>query len=358
MRNWLEKFLLKKLNVQSKVIVLVLGYKSKKDLKECLNSLLDQNYKNYEVWFADNASFDGSVDFVSKNFPKVKTIQLKKNIGYAAGNNYLLKKAFSAGAEFGLVINPDTKSSKNLILNLVRTYEENFNKGIKVGLIQPLIMLFDEPKRINSAGNVIHYLGFGYCGSYGSKKSIKNDKDIISVSGTAMLISKKYYTDVGLFNEDFFMYNEDQDYSWRGLMMGYKHFLSHSTKVWHKYSFSKNKNKWYHSEKNRLMMLLENYEKKTLIKLTPIIIFNEVAMMMYSLFNGWFLNKIKTYFFIFVSRKKICTIRFLNQDKRVVHDKTLLNVFSSKFNFSEIDPFYIKLIINPVYAWYLSVLRR
>lgn len=344
--------------MQSKVAVLILGYKSKKDLKECLDSLLVQDYKNYEIWFTDNASFDGSVEFVSEIFPTIKTIQLKKNTGYAGGNNYLIKKAFTSNFDFCLLLNPDTKSSSTLISDLVSTYKKCKKNGEKVGLVQPVVMLYDQPNKINSVGNVIHYLGFGYCGGYASYKIPKMDREIISVSGTAMLISKEYYKNVGLFDENFFMYNEDQDYSWRGLIMGYKHFLSHSTKVWHKYSFSKNKDKWYHSEKNRLMMLLENYETKTLIKLTPIIIFNEIAMIVYSLFNGWFLNKIKTYFFIFVSRKKICTIRFLNQDKRVVPDKTLLNVFSSKFNFSEIDPFYIKLIINPVYAWYLSVLRR
>ena len=344
--------------MKNKVIVLVLGYNSLGYLEECLSSVLNQDYKNFEVWFADNASFDGSVDFVSKKFPKIKAIQFKKNTGYAGGNNELIKKAFLAGADFCLLLNPDTKSSETLISDLVDTYCVESKSDNNVGLIQPLVMLYDNPDKINSAGNVIHYLGFGYCGEYMSDKIPKRDKEIISVSGTAMLISKKYYEDIGLFDENFFMYNEDQDYSWRGLIMGYKHFLSVKGTVWHKYSFSKNKDKWYQSEKNRLMMIYKNYEKRTLIKLLPIIIFNEAAVMVYSILNGWIGAKIKSYIFFFRNFDSINSKRKKIQKMRKVSDKCFFREFNSVLDFVLVNNFWTKKIVYFFYRnYYLLVCR-
>lgn len=344
--------------MSNKVIVLILGYKSIGYLEECIPSLLSQSYKNYEVWFADNNSNDGSVEYLNKNFPKVKTFQFDKNDGYAGGNNRLMKMAFEKGADFSLVLNADTKSGRCFISNLVDTYQRKL-KSNKVGLIQPVVMLYDKPNKINSIGNVIHYLGFGYCGGYMSEKIPKLDKNIISVSGTAMLISKQYYQDVGLFDESFFMYNEDQDYSWRGLMMGYKHFVSVNSIIWHKYSFSKNKNKWYQSEKNRLMMILKNYEKRTLIKLIPIIIFNELAVIVYSILNGWFVPKLKSYIFLFSNLDSIKLERVRIQKNRSIKDKDFFYRFNSILDFVLVDNFWTKKIVYFFYKnYYLFIYRR
>jgi len=341
--------------VENKVIVLILGYKAIDYLDECISSLLNQTYKNFEIWFGDNNSNDGSVEYLNKNFPKVKSFQFKKNSGYAGGNNKLIRKAFNEGADFCLVLNADTKSDKYLILNLVNSYKK-ISKKNKVGLIQPAVMLYDQPKKINTIGNVIHYLGFGYCGSYLTDSIPKKDKEIISVSGTTMFISKDYYKNVGLFDESFFMYNEDQDYSWRGLIQGYKHFLSVEGRVWHKYSFSKNKNKMYHSEKNRLMMIFENYERKTLFRLLPIIILNEFLMMFYSLFTGWFLQKIRSYFFLFKHRENIKNKRKNKQTNRIIGDKEIIEKFESKLEFEVMNNSIIKYIINPVYELFFNLM--
>lgn len=341
--------------MQDKVFVLILGYNSLKDLNECITSLLNQDYKNYEICFADNNSNDGSVEYIKENFSTVRTFQFKKNNGYAGGNNILIRKAFKAGADFCLVLNPDTKADKNLITNLVITYEKEI-KTNKIGLVQPVVMIYDMPEKINSAGNVIHYLGFGYCGGYMSEEIPKEDKNIISVSGTTMLISKQYYKDVGLFDEDFFMYNEDQDYSWRGFLQGYKHYLSVSTKVWHKYSFVKNQKKMYFSEKNRLIMILKNYSKKTLLKLIPILILNESLILIYSLFDGWFFLKIKSYFLIIYNWKEIRKKRKIIQLSRLINDKDYLQMFTSKLSFSEINNLGIRYLVNPLYYVYQKII--
>lgn len=337
--------------MQNKVFVLLLGYNSFKYIDECLTSLLDQKYDNCEIWFADNNSKDGSIELIKKKFPQVKTFQFNENNGYSGGNNKLLKLAFDNNADFCIALNADTKIDKNLIPSLIDSYKEK-SKNNKVGLIQPAVMLYSQPNKINTIGNIIHYLGFGHCGGYLRTELPKEDKEIISVSGAAMLIPKDYYEKVGLFDEDFFMYNEDQNYSWRGLMLGYHHFLSVKGKVWHKYSFSKNKNKMYHSEKNRLMMIFENYEKGTILKLFPVIVLNEIFMIIYSIFTGWIGLKIKSYIFVFKNIENIKNKRKIIQNSRIVSDEKIIKNFDSKLDFSVLNIPIIKFIVNAIYTFY------
>ena len=70
-----------------KVSIVVLNWNGKLYLKDCLDSLQKVIYKNLEIIVVDNASIDGSVEFIRKNFPKVKIIKNKKNYGFAKGNN-------------------------------------------------------------------------------------------------------------------------------------------------------------------------------------------------------------------------------------------------------------------------------
>lgn len=342
--------------MKEKVFVLVLGYKDLKNIKECLDSLQKQNYPNYQILFADNNSQDGSVELAKNKFSKVETYQFKENSGYAGGNNILLKKAFKRGADFCLVLNADVRVDRKLISNLIQSYKEKNTKN-KVGLIQPRIMMYDSPKQINSTGNEIHYMGFGYCGNYLSTKIPYKDKKIWSVSGTAMLISREYYQEVGVLDEEFFMYNEDQNYSWRGLMKGYNHYLSVKGTVWHKYSFSKNKNKMYHSEKNRLMMLFRNYELKTLLLLIPSILVTEIFMWGFFILHGWMSSKIRSYKYIFSHIDEIKKARSLTLQNKVRSDKELLKIFKYKLDFSEVDNILVRYVVNPAYFILYKLLR-
>lgn len=339
-----------------KVAILVLGYNSQDDLDECFSSLSAQTYKNTILYLLDNNSCDNSIGFIRQNFPKVNILDFKENLGYAGANNWGMEKAFSEGVDFCLVINADIKADKKMIENLVATYSQVVNKKDKVGLIQPVILLYDNPKKINTIGNSLNYLGFGFCKDFDKEYSQDlEDQEISSVSGACMLVSKEYYEDVGKFDEDFFMYNEDQNYSWRGLLKGYKHFLSSGAVMYHKYNFSRHGFKIYHSEKNRLMMLLENYELKTLFLLIPVLILNEFVFSGYTILQGWFFKKVKSYFYVLGHLGDILKKRKLIQKSRKKQDKEIISNFEYSVDFGAISDsgfktFIIKGIVNPLYA--------
>ena len=116
--------------MKNKVIVLVLGYKTIKYLDECISSLTKQTYKNFEIWFGDNNSNDGSVEYLNKNFPKIRTFQFKENSGYAGGNNKLIKKAFENEAD--LIFQDEVHG--NLFEQIEQTMDLLFTKYIKAFL--------------------------------------------------------------------------------------------------------------------------------------------------------------------------------------------------------------------------------
>jgi len=112
----------------------------------------------------------------------------------------------------------------------------------------------------------------------------------------------------------------------------------------------------YFSERNRLMMIFKNYEKKTLIKLIPIIVFNEIAMLVYSLFDGWLVSKIKSYVFLIRNKDKLKDKRKNIQSKREQNDEQIMKKFESKLDFEIMNNLIIKRVINPIYWVYKKII--
>lgn len=343
-------------SVEPRVAVIVLTLNGMQNLDVCLSSLLRQTYSNYSIFFHDQASVDGSFDYVKKHFLSVKAFRFDKNIGYAKGNNIAMKNAFAGGADFCLLINDDTESEPDLLAELVSTYTRASRKS-KTGLIQPTILLFEERDKVNTIGNAIHYLGYGYCKDL-RKPYVKrsSDRPISSASGAALLVSKKYYEDIGGFDEDFFMYNEDQNYSWKGLLRGYTHFVSTKAVLYHKYSFRRNKNKIFNSEKNRIMIVWENYAVPTLFLLFPVFFFGEVVSLGYSLASGYFVDKIRSYGYLIFHLGDVRKARKIVQKKRIVSDKEVIKQFESELVFEELKHPVLTYIVNPIFKAYYSLL--
>ncbi len=342
--------------IKPKVEIIIVTYNNQADIVRCLRSVQKLNYPNFSVTIVDNASNDLTLIKAKEVNSNIFLIKNSSNSGFAKANNQGMHHAFSNNANFCWLLNPDTEVTPNSLSALIVSHSDSQN--IKVGLIQPIILQLQNKDLINTVGNALHYLGFGFCKDNGkkfNKQDFKQDKSIISVSGAAMLVSKSYHQEVGDFNELFFMYNEDQDYSWRGLLHGYNHVLSVNSVIFHKYSFSKNPNKMYHSEKNRMQMLMQNYQSSTLFLLSPIFIFIEGLMIVYSLKNGWFRMKIRSYVYVLRNMYNIKSKRRQIQNTRIISDRPLLRRFEIELSFSELKNSLIDNVVNPCLRVYYSL---
>jgi hypothetical protein len=339
--------------------VIVLTYNGKDNLKICLDSLRKQTYRNRSLYYYDQASHDGSHEYVKNNYPEVTCVRFPKNVGYAKGNNEGLKRAFNDGAEVCLVLNDDTESEPDMIEELIASFTRAQKKNRKVGLVQPTILLFDKRTQINTIGNAIHYLGFGFCKDFLKRHPLtKEDQEITSASGAAMLITKEYFESVGRYDEDFFMYNEDQNLSWRGLLKGYTHFVSARSILYHKYDFHRSPLKIYHSEKNRIMILFENYSARTLLFIFPIFFLNEIIAILYAPFGKCFTQKMSSYWYLATHIRQILSKRKKIQSNRTVPDKNVLEKFESELIFEVMKNPLLIYLINPLYHLYYNILLK
>jgi GT2 family glycosyltransferase len=342
-----------------RVAVLVCCRNQREFLAECFESLRRQDYPRFQTYLLDNDSEDGSADFVEQAFPECTVLRLGGNLGFATANNRGLERAFADGADLCLLLNSDTVADPRMIAALVASHENSVASGEKTGLVQATVLLFAQPGRINTTGNALHYLGYGFCRDYlRPHEPGAGDRRILSASGAAVLVSRRYYEAVGGFDDAFFIYNEDQNLSWRGLLLGFVHRVSDEALVFHKYTFREHGFKMYHSEKNRLTMLLENYEARTLLVLAPMLVANEAMLLAHAALRGWLGAKLRSYAHVLRDLGRIRRRRRIIQQGRTIRDACLFPQMDAALDFPGYPGFIVTRVVSPLMRAYHRLARH
>ena len=235
-----------------KISVIIVNYNGKKLLENCLESLFKTDYNNFEVILVDNNSTDGSMEFVTKNYPKIIVIKLDSNKGFAEPNNIGAK---IAKGEYLLFLNNDTVTTTNFISEMVKVLE----KDEKIAICQSLLLKPDG--NIDSSGDFIDKMGI----VYNSKTKTDEIREISSARGACMLMRKKIFDKLGGFDEKFFFSFEDVDLSWRSWILGYKAVVVPQSIVYHsagKTSSNLKPEVAFHGLKNQLSMKITNFEPR------------------------------------------------------------------------------------------------
>jgi GT2 family glycosyltransferase len=216
-----------------KVFVIVLNYNGKKYLKKCLNSVYKLNYPNLEVVVIDNASDDDSFEEARKRFSLFHFIKNSRNLGFAAGNNIAIRYALEKMADYVFLLNNDAVIEKNSLKNLVKKAEKNNGQGLWSPMIYEGVsdsVWFEGGKVVWSKMKTLH-------------KKLTKKTDYIT--GCAMLVGKDVFKRIGLLDEDYFLYYEDADFSWRAKKAGFLLEIVPETRVFHFEKSSENSNKIY-----------------------------------------------------------------------------------------------------------------
>jgi GT2 family glycosyltransferase len=269
------------MNHQPRVSIIVVGYQSRHHLARCLHSVLGQHYSGEtEILFVDNASTDGSADYVRSTFPTVITLAVEANLGYAGGNNL---GADRATGEVLVFLNPDTEVSSNWLAELVHP----LTNDPTIGLTTSKILLLEDRTTINACGNEISLCGITWCRGAGQPAgSFSDDSDVTAVSGCAFAITASLFWHLGGFDESFFMYLEDTDLSWRARVAGYRCRFVASSVVYHDYRLKFSPAKIANMERNRYRMLAKHLSLRAAIALAPALLLGEVLAWGYATARG------------------------------------------------------------------------
>lgn len=217
---------------KSRVSVIVLNYNGASYVGNCLRSIYRSTHAPLDIVFVDNASTDGSLEQIKRDFSAAHIIRSDRNRGFAGGMNLGIRFALEKFApDFVLLLNSDAALEPQAISELVR----GMIRDEKLGMASPLILSPDG--KIWFEGGNINWLRMR-CEHRSSKNSARKTDFL---SGCALFVRKEVFRDIGLLDERFFLYYEDADFSLRAKKGGYKIAVLPQAKVFHTEESEKDK---------------------------------------------------------------------------------------------------------------------
>lgn len=248
--------------MNNSIYIVLLNYNGYEDTMDCIKSLEDIKYDNYNIVVVDNNSPDGSYEKLKLNLEGKHTlIRAKENGGFAKGNNIGIKYALDKGAEYILLLNNDTLVHKDFLKELIKP----FNKYNNVGITTGKIYYEEDRNRFWFAGGMFNQKRF-YGQHIGEGEEDRGqydeEKQISFSTGCLMLIKREVFKKISGLSEEYFMYYEDVDFSLKVQQQGFKIYYTPKAKIYHKVSASTGGEaspfaiKW--NTRNRLILLKKN----------------------------------------------------------------------------------------------------
>lgn len=210
-----------------KISVIIPNYNGEKIIDGCIQSLLQQEYKDFNIIVVDNNSTDDSVKIIEEKYPSITLIKNNENLGFAAAVNIGIKASKS---DFVALLNNDTEVDTKWLGNLYSVV----SKDDKIFSASSKMIRFYERDIIDDAGDQYNLLGWAYKrGDGASVDKFNKNKVVFSTCAGAGLYRRKVFEEIGYFDENFFAYLEDIDVSFRGNIHGYKNVYVNDAIVYH-----------------------------------------------------------------------------------------------------------------------------
>ena len=330
----------------SRAAVVVVTYNSVGDVDGCFGSLAAARLHGAEVIAIDNASTDGTAAAIRERHSWVTLVEAGTNLGFAGGNGVGIRRALEAGAGWVYLLNPDTDVDPTFLEEALAVGEAD----PRAAAVQSLLLLHPDRDRVNTAGNEIHFLGFGFCGAYRAPRASVPDepREIAFASGAAVLLRAAALREVGAFDEALFMYQEDQDLGIRLRLAGWRARLAPRSLVWHHYRFSRNPLKFFFLERNRYVVLAKNLRLRSLLVLAPFLLAAELALLALALSGGWLPEKLRADRALLAKavRGHVRAERARIQSSRVISDRELARWFTPALEFEGLAGGWVPAVLR------------
>jgi hypothetical protein len=352
-----------------KIAIIYLSFHCEPYMDDVVSALKKLTYPRERVEFVivDNPhpTHGPSVRYIEEHvmplsgtvIPHVTLLPQKENLGFAGGNNAGVAWALEHGYDYVYFHNNDGFMAANALEPIVEAMEADPS----IGAAQSLMLLHPETNLLNSSGNSFQYLGFGFCENYRKKVSeleLPKTKEIAYASGAALMVSTGVIRKYGMWDEDFFLYHEDLEWSFRLRVAGYKVLLVSDSVFYHKYQFSRSITKFYFMERNRYGVMLMFFRWPTLLLLLPMAVMLEFGLWLFSFINKYADKRVEVYkYWLQWKHWKL----WLQKRKRIQHMRKVSDRFLLGFSVPGIyfqdkstDNPLVNYVANPimtVYYW-------
>lgn len=310
----------------------------------------------WTVFVVSNGTTASSTRLIREAAPEARIVESARNLGWGAGNNLAIRLALQDGFTRVVLLNVDTVVDRAWLAELVRAAEER----PAVHIVQSTLLLHGTD-RINSLGNRIQYLGYGFCQGYGRPDAAAPVPERIDyASGASMLVAREVFERVGLFRDDFFMYYDDVEFCWRARLAGFRVGLARRSVCHHKYTFGTTTGWLYYLHRNRLLTLFTMERLPTLCLIAPCLVAAEVVVGIYYVARGWGRTacRLLAYFLRPRTWRAIAERRRTIRALRRVRDAEIVKPFAGVIVFAEIRHPLLRYLFNPLLALYWLIVRR
>ncbi len=273
------------------VAVVILNWNGRDFLASFLPSVLASTYRPIQWVVADNASTDGSVDFVRTAFPEVEILQNQQNLGYAGGYNWALQQV---QADYYLLLNSDVEVTPGWIEPLIQTIENNK----RVAACQPKIRSYhqrDQFEYAGACGGWIDALGYPFARGRVLDDCERDDGQYDTIepcfwaTGAAFCVRANLFHEAGGFDTRFFAHQEEIDLCWRLQRMGFQICVNPFSVVYHVGGGTLpkgNSSKVYLNVRNNWLMMFKNLSYGELIWKAPVRLVLDALAAWKALFTG------------------------------------------------------------------------
>jgi GT2 family glycosyltransferase len=332
---------------------------AEKFLHACMEGVRAQDYEGeIKVFITDNETSPKSVKLLMDLAPEAELVLNKNNDGFAKGCNDSMRQALMQGFDYIFLVSIHSVLDKSCVSELVKALLSDE----KIAVAQARLMLSGEENVLAGIGNATHYLGFGFSKGYREKWTGDNleIKEVFYTSGASMFFRREALETVGLFDEEYWMYNEDQELPWRMRLAGFKAVVAPRAYAVTEYNFKRSIKKVYWMDRNRIISILICYKIPTFVLFLPAFLIMEIGQIVFSIANGWFLDKLlvykyflspKTWFYLNKARRR-------NQALRKVSDRDILKMISGRISHQEFANDWKLKLINPIFDLYFKVAKR
>jgi len=260
--------------------VVVVTHNSADSIQECLDSILHQGLAPKEMIVVDNASTDGTLEVLRREFSAVNVQALSTNRGFAAAVNHA---ANLATGEILAVLNPDAVADREWLAGLVSVIQERPDAGAVTSAV-----LVYGTDRVNAMGMDVHVSGLGTNRFFGqpANRMAQEVQSVPAMHGSAFACRLDRFHLVGGMNEAFFLYVEDVELSMRLRLTGFAIYLNPASIAYHRYYPEVSPEKYFLLERNRWLGLMSTFGSATITLLFPLLLASELGSTGYAVVRG------------------------------------------------------------------------
>lgn len=305
-----------------RVGVVVVAYGPEPELEPCLQAICSSTGVHVDLVVVDNGCTHAGLDELVDRAGG-RLLRPGRNTGFAGGCN--LGAASLGPAQALALVNSDAIVESTTLRALVNAL------GHDVAIATASVRLAHDPQTLNSAGNPVHFTGLSWAGALGEAAGRHAAlRDVASASGATMAVRTDVWDELGGFDTTYFTYLEDTELSLRCWLLGLRVVYVPEAVSRHHYAFSRNPRKHYYLERNRLLMLLTLYERRTLLLLAPALLLWEAVVLVGAVAQGWGRSKAAGWFWLLRNSGSVRRRRAVVQAARRRSDSALLPLLEGR----------------------------